>query len=382
MAVYSDICFNPGQDLLAIACERKVNLVKFENGRWNQTNTSLAHNAMVTRVVWSPPCFGLLCTISADRSIRVWGEQWKQLARFVDHREQLIDASFLPPSHGLRLAVLALNGHLRVYECPEPSQTSNWTAIDDHDCTAPPVTSKNRASSSKASATVSTVSSPFLSHYGVASSLSFSPVSEDAAICAISLGGVLRLLQYSAAPSITGNWTVLGELFDLFPLDVTSTVVSNPFDSLVEQLAQTIHLNNESCPRFDFDSNMKSICTFAADMSAPIAHQYTILDARISPSVGRSHTIYGALLSHSVNRSFEMIATACSDGFVRVFSFRANPFEPLRMWRLFTQSSPRCLTWSWLGTQIIVSCDNGVVAFDFAFDSWTETQLQTAPMSA
>lgn len=109
---------------------------------WEPNESWRAHDSAVVRVGFAHPSFGhLLLSASYDRTVKVWEEQfeeplnsgrrWARVATLADSHGPLYDACFLPAHLGLRIATIGSDGRLRIYESTDPSDLSQWTAIEE-----------------------------------------------------------------------------------------------------------------------------------------------------------------------------------------------------------------------------------------------------------
>ncbi|BFZ53808.1 epoxide hydrolase, soluble (sEH) [Savitreella phatthalungensis] len=110
-------------------------------GTWTLSASWKCADAPVLRVSWAFPEHGqIVACASADRTVRVFEEQdhepgcasrWVERAKLTDARGGVHDLAFAPAHAGLRLASVAGDGVLRVYEALEPSNLSRWTLMED-----------------------------------------------------------------------------------------------------------------------------------------------------------------------------------------------------------------------------------------------------------
>ncbi|KAI0064825.1 WD40 repeat-like protein [Artomyces pyxidatus] len=137
-------------------------------GTWNATSDWKAHDAAVAKVCWAHPEFGsIIASGSFDRTIKIWEEttadadqpqvngnaastssnsRWVE--RFVnsDAKGSVRAVEFAPHHFGLKLATIASDNFLRVYECLEAPSLTTWQVADEIDVPALPSTSSASAS--------------------------------------------------------------------------------------------------------------------------------------------------------------------------------------------------------------------------------------------
>ncbi|KAH9040554.1 WD40 repeat-like protein [Lactarius hengduanensis] len=138
------------------------------DGTWTAVADWKAHGAAVTKLSWAHPEFGsVLASSSFDRTVKVWeeipaentdqpqtngastaangpGTRWLERAVLADAKGTVRAVEFAPHQLGLKLATIASDNHLRVYECPEVPALTNWTLAQEADVPALPSTSTSR----------------------------------------------------------------------------------------------------------------------------------------------------------------------------------------------------------------------------------------------
>eukprot|EP00158_Paraphelidium_tribonemae_P002912 Partr_v1_DN25776_c1_g1_i1_m74762 putative SEH1-like (S. cerevisiae len=113
-----------------------------QQDKWTLNDTWRAHDAAILKVTWASPEYGqILATCSFDRSIRIWEEQeeeprqsekrWMEKARLVDSRGTVHDIEFAPAHCGLKIATVAVDGMVRIYEAMDIVNLSHWTLMED-----------------------------------------------------------------------------------------------------------------------------------------------------------------------------------------------------------------------------------------------------------
>ncbi|KAI0263101.1 WD40-repeat-containing domain protein [Gloeopeniophorella convolvens] len=135
------------------------------DGNWTAVAEWKAHDAAVTKLSWAHPEFGsVLASASFDRTVKVWeetpldaadqpqpngtpaaangpGTRWVERATIADAKGSVRAVEFVPHQFGLKLAAIASDNHLRVYECLEAPALTNWTLVEEADVLALPSSS-------------------------------------------------------------------------------------------------------------------------------------------------------------------------------------------------------------------------------------------------
>jgi len=119
-------------------------LVTDENGesRWEKNDEWKKHDGSVLRVSWAHPEYGqVIASSSVDRTVRIWeelenekkdqGKRWIERARLVDSRGTVQDFKFAPKHLGLKLATVASDGFVRIYEAMDVMNLARWNLMED-----------------------------------------------------------------------------------------------------------------------------------------------------------------------------------------------------------------------------------------------------------
>ncbi|KAJ3805643.1 WD40 repeat-like protein [Lentinula aff. lateritia] len=89
-----------------------------------------AHNAPITHIAWAHPEFGdVLASAAMDRTVRIW-DRGQEKAVLLDARGSVRQVEFAPSAFGLKLAAVATDGWLRVYECLDLAALDVWALAD------------------------------------------------------------------------------------------------------------------------------------------------------------------------------------------------------------------------------------------------------------
>lgn len=124
--------------------------------KWDLSDSWKCADGTILKCVWAHPEHGqVVACASVDRTVRIFEEQeqekkgsgrrWTERARLVDARAAVHDIWFAPSYQGLRLASVAADGVLRIYEALEPNNLSHWTLMDDFSVIDGPVPRETEA---------------------------------------------------------------------------------------------------------------------------------------------------------------------------------------------------------------------------------------------
>lgn len=133
-----------GQRLVTCSSDRSLKVFDFDSttNNWAPSDSWKCADGTILKCVWAHPQHGqVVACASTDRTVRVFeevehepknsGRRWVERARLVDARAAVHDIWFAPSHQGLRLASIAADGFVRIYEALEPNNLSHWTLMDD-----------------------------------------------------------------------------------------------------------------------------------------------------------------------------------------------------------------------------------------------------------
>ncbi|KNZ74283.1 Nucleoporin SEH1 [Termitomyces sp. J132] len=134
------------------------------SGSWSVKDDWKAHDAPVSKLSWAHPEFGsIIASSSFDRSVKVWEQslpsgqsessqqtsgsgiggtsaqpqpstsRWIERAVLTDARGTVRAVEFAPHHFGLKLATIASDNSLRIYECIEQPSISTWQLSEELD---------------------------------------------------------------------------------------------------------------------------------------------------------------------------------------------------------------------------------------------------------
>lgn len=107
---------------------------------WELNDSWRAHEAAVVKVSWAGPLHApLLASASHDCTVKLWdevpeepcnsGRRWRRKHTISDFRGPLYDVEFCANGVALKLAAIASDGVLRVYEAIDANNLSSWAAM-------------------------------------------------------------------------------------------------------------------------------------------------------------------------------------------------------------------------------------------------------------
>ncbi|ORZ14647.1 WD40-repeat-containing domain protein [Absidia repens] len=109
---------------------------------WETNDTWKGHDASIIKASWAPPEYGqIIASCSLDRTVKIWEEQpvesrnsqrrWSERFRFLESRGTVMDIAFSPRPGALRLASCSSDGIVRIYECLEPTNLTQWSQMEE-----------------------------------------------------------------------------------------------------------------------------------------------------------------------------------------------------------------------------------------------------------
>ncbi|KAJ3503301.1 hypothetical protein NLJ89_g8496 [Agrocybe chaxingu] len=129
-----------------------------ENNSWSVEDDWKAHDAAVSKLSWAHPEFGtILASGSFDRTVKIWEQvsagqaepqqtvngsgshpapptsRWVEKAVLSDAKGTVRAVEFAPHHFGLKLATIATDNMLRIYECIEQPGSSSWQLTEELD---------------------------------------------------------------------------------------------------------------------------------------------------------------------------------------------------------------------------------------------------------
>ncbi|CCG80941.1 Nucleoporin seh1 [Taphrina deformans PYCC 5710] len=148
-----------GQRLMTCSSDRSLKVFDYNDAthKWDLSDSWKCADGTILKCVWAHPEHGqVVACASVDRTVRIFEEQeqekkrsgkrWVERARLVDARAAVHDIWFAPSHQGLRLASIAADGIVRIYEALEPNNLSHWTLMDDFSVIDTPVPKETEAS--------------------------------------------------------------------------------------------------------------------------------------------------------------------------------------------------------------------------------------------
>lgn len=149
-----------GTRLATCAIDHRIKIWQLDetNGKWNEQDDWKAHDAPVSRVSWAHPEFGnVIASSSYDRTVKIWEQvlpseepakvtangatasananssRWVERAVMTDARGTVRAVEFAPRHFGFKIATIASDNFLRVYECLEQPSLKSWQLSDQVD---------------------------------------------------------------------------------------------------------------------------------------------------------------------------------------------------------------------------------------------------------
>lgn len=139
-----DVAFDfYGKRLVTASSDQRLKVwnLNEETEKWELNDTWSAHESAILRVAWAHPEYGqVIASCSADRSVKIWEEleheprnssrRWKEKISLSEARGVVQDIEFAPHHLGLKIATVASDGIVRVYEAIEVYDLSSWTLME------------------------------------------------------------------------------------------------------------------------------------------------------------------------------------------------------------------------------------------------------------
>ncbi|CAG8570258.1 6936_t:CDS:2 [Paraglomus occultum] len=133
-----------GKRLVTCSSDQRLKVREFveETGVWEDVATWKAHDGSILRVAWAHPEYGqVIASCSFDRTVRIWEEQeyepknsdnrFGMRARLPESKSAVQDIEFAPNALGLKLAAVAADGSIRIYEAMEVTNLKKWTLLEE-----------------------------------------------------------------------------------------------------------------------------------------------------------------------------------------------------------------------------------------------------------
>ncbi|TFK39244.1 WD40-repeat-containing domain protein [Crucibulum laeve] len=151
-----------GLHLATCSLDQRIKIWQLDesNGTWSVVDDWKAHDAAVSKLSWAHPEFGsIIASGSFDRTVKIWEQaspmaqaesnvngnngaqpssgpsnsRWIERAVLPDARGTVRSVEFAPHHFGLKLATIASDNHLRVYECLEQPSLTTWQMTEEID---------------------------------------------------------------------------------------------------------------------------------------------------------------------------------------------------------------------------------------------------------
>ncbi|RUS30931.1 WD40-repeat-containing domain protein [Jimgerdemannia flammicorona] len=139
-----------GKRLATCSSDQRLKVWDFDDdiGSWEINEDWKGHDCSIIKVVWAHPEYGqVIASCSFDRTVKIWEEQefelknsqkrWAEKARLVESRGSVQDIEFSPSHMGLKLAICAADGIVRIYEAMEVTNIAHWTQPEEFEIFSP-----------------------------------------------------------------------------------------------------------------------------------------------------------------------------------------------------------------------------------------------------
>jgi len=129
-----------GLRLATCSADHTIKVFDRVGGKWELNDSWRAHEAAVVKVSWAGPLHApLIASASHDCTVRLWeevpeepfgiGRRWRRKHTISDFKGPLYDVEFSATSVALKLAAIASDGVLRIYEAIDASNLGYWAAM-------------------------------------------------------------------------------------------------------------------------------------------------------------------------------------------------------------------------------------------------------------
>ncbi|KAG6845009.1 hypothetical protein H0H87_001781 [Tephrocybe sp. NHM501043] len=305
-----------------------------------------AHDAPVSKLSWAHPEFGsIIASSSFDRSVKVWEQtlpsgqsetsqqptgngsgastqsqastsRWAERAVLTDARGTVRAVEFAPHHFGLKLATIASDNQLRIYECLEQPSITTWQLSEELDVQTLPSSSSPSLRSRAHTVALATPTQTNATLDGASASLVTQALQQG-----LQQSGTATP-QSSLRPGLgnreaDGGWCISwckdrywGEL--IAAGCGTSGIVKIVQLSPSRRPTTILALDPAPTPAPQTSSSAPETSAFAVESSATAQPSFAVTSVAWAPSCGRS---------------YHLIATGGRDGRVRIW--RVKPGEDL-----------------------------------------------------
>ncbi|RXW16830.1 hypothetical protein EST38_g9014 [Candolleomyces aberdarensis] len=146
-----------GLRLATCSLDQRIKVWRLDEntGTWSVEDDWKAHDAPVSKLSWAHPEFGtIIASSSFDRTVKIWEQsiqtaaeqqqsstsgpgpstsRWVERIALPDARGTVRAVEFAPHQFGLKLATIATDNILRIYECLDQPTLSQWQLAEDID---------------------------------------------------------------------------------------------------------------------------------------------------------------------------------------------------------------------------------------------------------
>ncbi|TEB29919.1 WD40 repeat-like protein [Coprinellus micaceus] len=323
-----------GLRLATCSLDQRIKVWRLEEsgGTWSVEDDWKAHDAPVSKLSWAHPEFGsIIASGSFDRTVKIWeqtvptpGDQqashlnnatttayggspsssrWVERASLYDARGTIRAVEFAPHHFGLKLATIATDNILRIYECLEQPTLSSWQLIDEIDIAniapGPSPTHVTRAQTAA-------LATPTQTHATL-----------DGASATLVAQALRETQQASSVPPSRaglGNREADGG-WDTFVI-IAAGAGNNGVVKIIQLNSRRSHV------LFTLEG---SASTGFAASSNPSQAGGNDLTQQGAPASLASYSVTSVAWAPSCGRSYHLIATAGRDGHVRIWKLKPPP---------------------------------------------------------